>query len=164
VSIGDYKFADKPEDPVILHLSKVMVAPGLSSRDQALEGKRALMSLSFEDMERSIRDLLTRALAGSDFDPATDIEAITCNRWSHGYAYEYMRPWDAFWPDGPLPIEAARKGWGRISIANADSGAYAYAHSAIDQAVRAVRELIGAPEGAPAFSTFPGPPREMLGL
>ncbi len=164
VSMGDYKFADVPADPVILHLSKVMVEPGLPARDQALAGKRALMTLTFEDMERSIRDLLTRALAGSGFDPVTDIEAITCNRWSHGYAYEYMRPWDTFWPDGPLPIETARQPWGRISIANADSGAYAYAHSAIDQAVRAVRDLIGTPDGAPAFSPFPGPPRETLGL
>jgi spermidine dehydrogenase len=122
------------------------------------------MSITFEDMERSIRDLLSRALAGTSFDPATDIEGITCNRWSHGYAYEYMRPWDQFWPDGPLPIETARQPWGRISIANADSGAYAYAHSAIDQAVRAVRDLIGAPEGAPEFSRFPGPPLEALGL
>ena len=59
-----------------------------------------------------------------------------------------MRPWDAYWPDGPLPIETARKGWGRIAIANADSGAYAYAHSAIDQAARAVSELLGTPDGA----------------
>lgn len=164
VSMGDYRFADKPSDPVILHLSKVLVEPGLPSREQALSGKRQLMSITFEDMERSIRDLLTKALAGTSFDPATDIEGITCNRWSHGYAYEYMRPWDTFWPDGPLPIETARQPWGRIAVANADSGAYAYAHSAIDQAVRAVRELIGAPEGAPDFSRFPGPPLEALGL
>jgi len=164
VSMGDYKFADVPSDPVILHLSKVLVEPGLSSREQALSGRRQLVTLTFEDMERSIRDLLSRALAGTSFDPSTDIEGITCNRWSHGYAYEYMRPWDTFWPDGPLPIFEARKPWGRISVANADSGAYAYAHSAIDQAVRAVRELIGEPDGAPAFSTFPGPPRDKLGL
>jgi spermidine dehydrogenase len=164
VSVGNYKFADAPEDPVILHLSKVMIEPGLSSREQALAGKRALMTLTFEDMERSLRELLAKALAGTSFDPATDIEAITCNRWSHGYAYEYMRPWDTFWPDGPLPIEAARKPWGRIAIANADSGAYAYAHSAIDQAVRAVRDLLGTPEGAPSFARFPGPPLDKLGL
>ncbi len=164
VSIGDYRFADRPEDPVVLHLSKVMAEPGLPSRDQALAGKRAMVALTFEEMERSIRSLLDRALAGTGFDPATDIEAITVNRWSHGYAYEYMRPWDAFWPDGPLPIEAARKPWGRIAIANSDSGAYAYAHSAIDQAVRAVRDLLGTPEGAPDFARFPGPPLDKLGL
>jgi spermidine dehydrogenase len=164
VSLGSYRFAATPRDPVILHLSKAMVAPGLSSREQALAGRRALTALSFEELERSIRDLLDRALKGSGFDPARDIEAITVNRWAHGYAYEYMRPWDAFWPDGPLPIEAARAPWGRVAIANSDSGAYAYAHSAIDQAVRAVRDLIGAPKGAPAFSRFPGPPLDKLGL
>lgn len=165
VSMGSYTFADLPADPVIVHLSKVLVGPaGAPARAQALAGKRALFELSFEQMERQIRDLLARALGPGGFDPATDIEAITCNRWSHGYSYEYMRPWDTFWPDGPLPIEAARQGWGRISIANADSGAYAYAHSAMDQAVRAVRELLGTPPGAPDYSRFPGPPPDQLGL
>jgi spermidine dehydrogenase len=164
VSMGEYRFADKPGDPVILHLSKVLVEPGLSSREQALSGKRQLMTLTFEDLERAIRDMLNRALAGGGFDAARDIEAITVNRWAHGYAYEYMRPWDMFWPDGPLPIMTARKPWGRIAIANSDSGAYAYAHSAIDQAVRAVRDLLGRPEGAPDFAAFPGPPLEKLGL
>jgi spermidine dehydrogenase len=145
VSMGSYRFADKPSDPVVLHLSKVLTEPGLSSREQALAGKRQLVQITFEDLERSIRDMLNRALAGGGFDAARDIEAITVNRWAHGYAYEYMRPWDQFWPDGPLPIETARKPWGRISIANSDSGAYAYAHSAIDQAVRAVRDLLGRP-------------------
>jgi spermidine dehydrogenase len=164
VSMGSYKFADKPSDPIILHLSKVMVEPGLSAREQALAGKRALMGLTFEDMERDIRDMLDRALAGSGFDPARDIEGITVNRWAHGYAYEYMRPWDAFWPDGELPIVKARQPWGRIAIANSDSGAYAYAHSAMDQAVRAVRDLLGAPEGAADYAQFPGPPLDKLGL
>jgi spermidine dehydrogenase len=164
VSMGSYSFADKATDPVILHLSKVMVEPGLPAREQALAGKRALMEMTFEELEFSIRDMLDRALAGSGFDVARDIEGITVNRWAHGYAYEYMRPWDAFWPDGDLPIVTARKPWGRIAIANSDSGAYAYAHSAIDQAVRAVRDLLGEPDGAPAFAPFPGPPREMVGL
>ncbi|MGO4125488.1 FAD-dependent oxidoreductase [Inquilinus sp. YAF38] len=164
VSMGGYSFADKPEDPVLLHLSKMPLQPGLSSREQSLSGRLQLTQLTFETMEREIRDLLGRALSGGGFDPARDIEAITANRWSHGYAYEYMRPWDAFWPDGPLPIVAARKPWGRVAIANADSGAYAYVHSAIDQATRAVRELLGTPDGAPAFADFPGPPRDKLGL
>ncbi len=164
VSMGGYSFADTPEDPVLLHLSKVPLQPGLSSREQSLSGRLQLTQLTFETMEREIRDLLGRALSGGGFDPARDIEAITANRWSHGYAYEYMRPWDSFWPDGPLPIVAARKPWGRIAVANADSGAYAYVHSAIDQATRAVRELLGTPDGAPAFADFPGPPRDKLGL
>ena len=165
VSMGGYAFADKPDDPVVLHLGKVP-APGggASLRDQSLASRYWVQSQSFEDMERAVRDLLNRALGSAGFDAARDVEAITVNRWSHGYAYEYMRPWDAYWPDGPLPIATSRKGWGRIAIANSDAGAYAYAHSAMDQAARAVRELLGTPANAPAFADFPGPPRDMLGL
>ena len=39
--------------------------------------------------ERKIRDQLGRMLSAGGFDPARDIEAITVNRWSHGYAYGY---------------------------------------------------------------------------
>jgi spermidine dehydrogenase len=166
VSMGSYKFAQEPSEPVILHLSKVPVTgeAGMSAREQSTVGRHALVTMTFEEMEREIRDMLARALSDAGFDPARDIEGITCNRWSHGYAYEYMRPWDQYWPDGELPIVKARQSWGRIAIANSDSGAYAYAHSAIDQAARAVRELLGDPGDLPAFADFPGPPRDMLEL
>jgi spermidine dehydrogenase len=166
VSIGDYAFADKPEDPVLLHISKVVVTPDpdLGARDQATAGRYSLMDLTFEQMEFEIRDMLDRALRAGGFDAATDIEAITCNRWSHGYALEYMRPWDEYWPDGPLPIEASRKGWGRVAIANSDAGAYAYAHSAMDQAARAVSELLSDKAKLAEYSKFPGPPLDMIGL
>jgi spermidine dehydrogenase len=163
VSVGDYKFADTPADPMILHLSKIPTTgdPKMTAREQAAAGRQYLTTVTFEDMEREVRDMLDRALSPFGFDAARDIEAITCNRWSHGYALEYMRPWDKFWPDGPLPIEVARMGWGRVAIANSDSGAYAYAHSAMDQAARAVNELVG---GIDDYSKFPGPPVEMLDL
>ena len=144
VSVGSYRFPEDPAEPMLLHLPKVAVnGGGASPREQNRAGRLALGALAFEDYERGIRDLLARALGAGGFDPAGDIEAITVNRWSHGYSYEYMRPWDAYWPSGAMPIDASRKGWGLIAIANADAGAYAYAHSAIDQAARAVTELLG---------------------
>jgi spermidine dehydrogenase len=164
VSIGGYRFAQQTNEPIVLHMSAVPLEPGLAPREQASAGRRRLATLTFGDLERSIRDQLARALADGGFDPARDIAAICANRWSHGYAYEYMRPWDAYWPNGPLPIEAARQRCGRIAIANCDSGAYAYVNSAIDQAIRAVRELLGTPPGAPAIADFPGPPRRRIGL
>lgn len=164
VSVGDYKYADTPSDPVVLHFSKVFAQPADTARDQFNAGRWELFGLSFEDLERSMRDILQRVLGPGGFDAARDIEGITINRWAHGYAYEYMRPWDKFWPDGPLPVETARKAWGRVAIANADSGAYAYAHSAMDQAIRAVRDLLGTPDGAPEYSRFPGPPLDLIGL
>ncbi|QBR72286.1 FAD-dependent oxidoreductase [Beijerinckiaceae bacterium] len=164
VSVGTYRFPEDPSEPMLLHLPKIAVVGNGAPREQSLEGRRGLLGISFEDYEREIRDLLARALGPGGFDPAADIEAITVNRWSHGYTYEYMRPWDAYWPAGSMPIEVSRKGWGRIAIANADAGAYAYANSSIDQAARAVTELLGPVPGAPAFASFPGPPLNMIGL
>ena len=165
VSMGGYRFADGVDDPILLHIGKAAAAPGGGSlRDQAVAGRSWVEAQTFEDMELAVRDLLARALGPGGFDPATDIEAITVNRWSHGYSYEYMRPWDSSWPDGPLPIHAARKRLGRIAIANADSGAYAYAHSAMDQAIRAVRELLGDGIAPRPIADFPGPPRSEIGL
>ena len=46
-------------------------------------------------------------------------------------------------PPGQAPHEIGRRRLGRIAIANSDAGAAAYTDSAIDQAHRAVRELLG---------------------
>lgn len=45
-----------------------------------------------------------------------------------------------------------------------DSGAYAYVHSAIDQAAWAGDNLIGDQATLTGYSKFPGPSREMVGL
>ncbi|MCH8855362.1 MAG: NAD(P)-binding protein [Proteobacteria bacterium] len=164
VSIGPLKFPESPDEPMLLHLSKVVVpGDGSSARQQAAAGRAQLMGWSFQALESGITELLQGALGAHGFDARSDIEAITVNRWSHGYTYEYMRPWDAYWPAGPLPAWQARRGWGRVAIANSDSGAYAYAHSAIDQATRAVQELL--PEAKlPTWSRFPGPDPSKLAL
>lgn len=143
VSIGNYSFARSPSDPMILHLSTAIVGePGTNPREQGKAGRGKLMKKTFREMERDARDQLGRAFGPAGFDPARDIEAITVNRWAHGYAYEYAQPWDnKFWPDGPFPIHAARKPWGRIAVANSDSGGRAYVDSAVDMAYRAVRDL-----------------------
>jgi len=78
------------------------------------------------------------------FAAARDITAITVNRWPHGYGYEYNPLFDPEWPDGHQPHILGRKPFGRITIANSDSGATAYTDVAIDQAHRAVSELFSA--------------------
>jgi spermidine dehydrogenase len=101
-----------------------------------------MLATSFEVFERNIRDQLGRTLGAGGFDPARDITAITVNRWPHGYAYEYNYLFDPHWPPGQAPHEIGRARFGRIAIANSDAGAAAYTDSAIDQAHRAVQELL----------------------
>ena len=123
----------------------------MNPREQAKIGRAELMGTSLEEIERSTRDQLARILGPGGLDVARDVQAITVNRWAHGYAYEYGRPWDEFWPEGPLPSHIARKQIGRIAIANSDSAPRAYVDSAIDMAWRAVRELLGEDPGEVAI-------------
>jgi len=142
VSIGGYECAHKPEEPIVVHMMKAACHPGLAARQQHIFGRMELYTTTFETMERKIRDQLARTLGAGGFDPARDIAAITVNRWPHGYAYEYNSLFDSFWLEGGVtPCEIARKPLGRIAIANADAGAYAYTDEAINQAWRAVGEL-----------------------
>jgi spermidine dehydrogenase len=142
VSMGGYECASKPEEPIVVRMMKTPCKPGKPSRDQHTAGRIELYNTTFETMERKIRDQLARTLGAGGFDPARDIAAITVNRWPHGYAYEYNSLWDSFWLEGgETPCEVARKTYGRIAIANADAGAYAYTDEAINQAWRAVGEL-----------------------
>ena len=142
VSIGDYRCSTQPDQPIVIHMLKTPCKPGLPARDQHRMGRIELFTTDFETIERKIREQLARTLGPGGFDPARDIAAITVNRWPHGYAYEYNSLWDKFWLEGgELPCEVARKPFGRIAIANADAGAYAYVDGAIDQAWRAVQEI-----------------------
>jgi spermidine dehydrogenase len=141
VSIGDYKFPSKPEEPAVLFLLRTPCSPGAPRRDQYRAGRYELLSTSFEKIERNTRDQLQRMLGEAGFDAAKDIAAITVNRWGHGYAYEYDWYSDRDLPPGPRPNVLGRAPFGRITIANSDSAARAYTDAAIDEAHRAVNEL-----------------------
>ncbi|HQZ37978.1 MAG TPA: NAD(P)-binding protein [Vicinamibacterales bacterium] len=140
--IGEYRAVPGgPDDPVLVRMTRTPCKPGLPSRDQHRAGHADLYTTSFDTFERSIRDQFVRALGPGGFDPSRDIDAITVNRWPHGYAYEYNPLWDPDWPAGQSPCEIGRKRFGRITIANSDAAAAAYTDQAIDQAYRAVQEL-----------------------
>ena len=142
VSIGGYECTKRPDEPIVVHMMKAACKPGRPAREQHKLGRIQLYSTTFETYERNIREQLARMVGPGGFDPARDILAITVNRWPHGYAYEYNSLFDEFWLQGTeTPCEVARKPFGRLAIANADAGAYAYTDCAIDQAYRAVQEL-----------------------
>jgi spermidine dehydrogenase len=141
--IGGYASPRSADEPILLHLLRVPTAPGLPEREQHRIGRADILSTSFETFEHHIRDQLTRILGPGGLDASRDITAITVNRWPHGYAYEYNSLFDPQWPPGEAPHEIGRARFGRIAIANSDAGAAAYTDSAIDQAHRAVTELLG---------------------
>lgn len=145
VTMGGYAFAQKSDEPTIIHGTYVPTAPdqGLSEREQHVRGRQDLYRLTFDDFERDIVGTMSGALEGGGFDAGRDIAAITVNRWPHGYAYEYNELFDPpEWSRAHGPHLAGAAQLGRISIANSDASAYAYVNGAFDAADRAVNEQI----------------------
>lgn len=142
VNIGSYRSVRSPDDPVLVRMVRAPAKPGLPEYDQNRAGRAELLQTSFGTFERNVRDQLARTLGPGGFDPARDIEGIAVNRWPHGYAPEYNALWDKEFDAAHTPNLIARKRFGRIAIANSDSGYAAYTDCAIDQAHRAVGELL----------------------
>jgi len=141
VDIGGYAAERDPDKPILLFMNRTPCAPGLSEHDQYRAGRAELLSTPFATFETEIRDQLGAMFTPFGFDPVRDITGITVNRWPHGYSPEYNFLWQADLPESRQPHIIGRARFGRIAIANADSGGGAYTDVAIDQAWRAVGEL-----------------------
>jgi len=143
VDLGGYRHPRDPAEPIVLHLEHVPGAPnsGLDARTQFHIGQAKLFSMTFADFEVRIRGQLDRMLGPGGFDSARDIVAITVNRWPHGYTYVANSLFDPDDYDDRV-VKVARQRFGRVAIANSDAGGDAYAHLAINEAARAVQEIL----------------------
>ncbi len=141
-TVGGYSGASSPDEPILVHMIRHPNKPGLPRKEQHLVGQQELLSTSFEQFELEIRKQLDRMLRQGGFDAAKDIAAITVNRWPYGYAYTYDTLADPDVPPEQRPHVIGRRRFGRITIANSDAGAAAFTNQAIDEANRAVQELL----------------------
>jgi len=147
-TLGNYSNSVTDGEPAVLHMSMTPPPqrdpnnPQQTARDLYRLGRHKLYTTPYSEYESNIKDQLNAMFGQYGFDADRDIEAITVNRWSHGYAYNYMDLFDPEWPSGEAPHELGRKPFGNITIANTDSEAYAYVNGAIDAAWRAVKEQL----------------------
>jgi len=142
MSIGGYESAASPDQAVVIHMVRNPNQPGLPRKEQNRLGRWDILNTPFETIEKEIRGQLDAMLGAGGFQSKRDILAITVNRWPHGYAYTYDTLGDPAVPDAERPHVIGRKPFGRIAIANADSGGAAFTNVAIDQAHRAVEECL----------------------
>jgi spermidine dehydrogenase len=145
-SIGGLSHAKSPNEPIALHLTKIVTSPGLPRRDQHRAGRAQLLATSYETFERETRSQLARLLGPGGFDPARDIAAITVNRWPHGYAYTYNSLYDpvewVYSQSTSRPCVIGRQPYGRVAIANSDAAASPHTDAAFLEAHRAVSEIV----------------------
>ncbi|MGI9292624.1 MAG: NAD(P)-binding protein [Pseudomonadales bacterium] len=144
VNLGDYQDQSNGRGPIVLwmaHAPSPRNDGNQTARDLYRLGRHRLYGTPFATYEDEIKKQLTAMFGAQGFDAERDIEAITVNRWSHGYTYDYMDRYDPDWKSGQAPHELGRAPIGRISIANSDSESSPYVHGAIEAALRAVSEI-----------------------
>jgi spermidine dehydrogenase len=139
---GDVRPTTSPDDPIALTLKVLYAYPGDSTENQGHRGRGEMLTTSFRDYERRIREQFTEMFLGAGFDAGRDIAGIVLNRWGH--AYLNPQPGFFFGKDGkPAPRDVLRAGpFGRITFANTDlAGAMDHRYSILE-ADRAVRQLL----------------------
>ena len=97
-----------------------------------------MYSTSYETFEREAHQQLDRTLGAYGFNAARDVLGMTVNRWGHGYTW-----WEPTPSPGDVPYHIrGRQPFGRISIANTDAAGDDSTQLAIEQAYRAVHEVV----------------------
>lgn len=147
VDFGGHRYPRDPDEPAVVHMVRFphRSNANLTPSEQKRAGRHELFATSYETIERNIRRQLAGSLADGGFDPARDIEAITVNRWAHAYINRANPLYDEIFEDDQderYPFVQGRRLFGRIAIANSDAGSSSLINVAIDQAHRAVNELV----------------------
>jgi len=140
--VGDVPKTISPDSPVVLTLKVLYSYPGLSTEDQGHRGRAEMLTTSFRECERRIREQFTDMFSSAGFDASRDIAGIILNRWGH--AYLSPQPGFFFGANGkPAPRDILRAApFGRIAFANTDlAGAMDHRFSILE-AQRAVQQLL----------------------
>ena len=141
-TVGNIDPTISPDSPVVLTLKVLYSYPGLSTEDQGHRGRGEMITTSFREYERRIREQFAEMFAHAGFDAQRDIAGIVLNRWGH--AYLSPQPGFFFGKNGqPAPREILRGApFGRIAFANTDlAGAMDHRFSILE-AERAVGQLL----------------------
>ncbi len=131
-----------PDLPTVLNFEVDFAKPGLPLADQGSLGRAELLSTSFMEYEKQIREQMMEMFAASGFDAKRDIAGIVLNRWGH--AFINPQPGFFFGLNGnPAPRQALRDGpFGRIAFSNSDLAGAMDHRNAFIESNRAVSQLL----------------------
>ena len=131
-----------PDSPTVLTLKILYSYPGEPITVQNARGRAELLSTTFSEYERRIREQLASMLGRAGFDAQRDIAGIILNRWGHAY----LSPQPGFFfgdGDNPAPGEVLRsQPVGRIAFANSDLSGIMDHRASILEAHRAVQQVL----------------------
>jgi spermidine dehydrogenase len=131
-----------PDSPTVLSLIVPLFYPGQPAAVQCSKGRAELLSTSFREYERRVREQFTELFSRSGFDARKDIAGMILNRWGHHFVVP--QPGFMYGKDGkPAAREILReKPFGRIAFAHTDLTGHSGHNLSIEEAHRAVTQLL----------------------
>jgi spermidine dehydrogenase len=131
-----------PDFPTVLTFFIDFTKPGLPAAEQGHLGRMELLSTSYAEYERRIREQMTDMFSASGFDAKRDIAGIVLNRWGH--AFINPQPGFFFGTEGkPAHRDALRNGpFGRIAFSHSDLAGAMDHRNAFMESHRAVQQLL----------------------
>jgi spermidine dehydrogenase len=108
-----------PDDPIVLTFYIPFLNPELPAAAQGPAARARLLSTSYAEFERQIREQLTGMFGGAGFDAKRDIAGIILNRWGHAF----IAPQPGFFlglNGQPAPHQVLRQPHGRIVFAHSE--------------------------------------------
>jgi spermidine dehydrogenase len=108
-----------PDSPIVLTFYIPILQPDVDPIAQGPAARAQLLSTSYAQYEKQLREQMTEMFGSSGFDARRDIAGIVLNRWGHAY----MAPYKGFFfgsQGQPAPHEVIRKPHGRIFFAHSE--------------------------------------------
>ena len=130
-----------PDKPIVMTFYIPIIKPGLQAREQGALCRAELLTKSFNDYEREIREQMTSMFSAGGFDPTRDIAGIILNRWGHAYVnpgLNFIHTKDG----SETPSDILRQSYGRIAIGHSELRGHQYWNGAAGEGRRAVESLI----------------------
>jgi spermidine dehydrogenase len=129
---GNYSQPLHPDKPAVLTFYVPLHYPGLPIHEQGAKGRSEILSTSFNEYERQIREHMHRVFGGSGFDHQRDIAGIILNRWVNAY----VNPQPGFFfgtNRRPAPYGVLYKRFGRIAFGHSEFNGHQHWIGAVEE-------------------------------
>ena len=130
-----------PDKPTVVTLYNSFCIPGMPMPQQATTARMQLFALTYEEIERGVREQFNKMFSSYGFDAKRDIAGIVSNRWGHGYVVS--PPGFYFGKNGePSASDVIRRPHGRIAFGHSElTGAQLWT-TAAEEGARAAKQVL----------------------
>ena len=130
-----------PSKPITITMYNSFCNPGIPMPQQATTARMQLFGLSYEDVERGVRQQFSKMFSPYGFDAKRDIAGIISNRWGH--AYVVSPPGFYYGKNGqPAPSDVIREPFARIAFGHSElTGAQLWS-TAAEEGERAAKQVL----------------------